>query len=64
MLDDGPFTFRKVSEGQHCEIELTGPSDPQTGIQYPVAVQTPPYRIGDLRDLRNTIVAGSTDASM
>jgi multidrug efflux pump subunit AcrB len=37
--------------------------DPQTGIQYPVAVQTPPYRIGDLRDLRNTIVAGSTDGS-
>src|SRR5690349_7243139 len=22
-LDDGPFAFRKVSEGQHCEIELT-----------------------------------------
>src|SRR5882724_2024201 len=34
VLDDGPFTFRKVSEGQHCEIELTGPSDPQTGIQF------------------------------
>jgi hypothetical protein len=33
ILDDGPFTFRKVSEGQHCEIELTSPSDPQTGIQ-------------------------------
>jgi hypothetical protein len=34
VLDDGPFTFRKLSEGQRCEIELTGPSDPQTGIQF------------------------------
>ena len=34
LLDDGPFTFRKLSEGQHCEIKLTGPSDPQTGIQF------------------------------
>ncbi len=34
LLDDGPFTFRKLSEGQHCEVELTGPSDPQTGIQF------------------------------
>jgi hypothetical protein len=34
VLDDGPFAFRKISEGQHCEIELTGPSDPLTGIQF------------------------------
>ncbi len=34
VLDDGPFSFRKVSEGQTCEIELTGPVDPQTGIQF------------------------------
>ena len=34
MLDDGPYTFRKVSEGPSCEIELTGPADPRTGIQY------------------------------
>jgi hypothetical protein len=34
VLDDGPFTFRKVSEGEHCEIELTGPADPQTGVQF------------------------------
>ena len=34
VLDDGPFSFRKVSEGEHCEIELTGPADPQTGIQF------------------------------
>ena len=34
ILDDGPFAFRKISEGQLCEIELTGPSDPQTGVQF------------------------------
>lgn len=34
VLDDGPFTFRKVLQGEHCEIELTGPSDPQTGVQF------------------------------
>lgn len=34
VLDDGPFTFRKISEGQRCEVELTSPSDPQTGIQF------------------------------
>jgi hypothetical protein len=34
LLDDGPFAFRKLSEGQSCEIELTGPADPQTGIQF------------------------------
>ena len=33
LIDDGPYAFRKVSEGQECEIELTGPIDPQTGIQ-------------------------------
>ena len=34
VLDDSPFTFRKLSEGEHCEIEMTGPPDPQTGIQF------------------------------
>jgi hypothetical protein len=34
VLDDGPFSFRKVSEGQSCVVELTGPADPQTGIQF------------------------------
>jgi hypothetical protein len=34
LLDDGPFAFRKLSEGKQCEIELTGPADPQTGIQF------------------------------
>jgi hypothetical protein len=33
LLDDSPYTFRKVSEGEECEIELSGPADPQTGIQ-------------------------------
>jgi hypothetical protein len=34
LLDDGPFSFRNISEGQECGIELTGPADPQTGIQF------------------------------
>jgi hypothetical protein len=34
LLDDGPFAFRKISEGLQCEIELAGPADPQTGIQF------------------------------
>ncbi len=33
LIDDGPYAFRKLSEGAECEIELTGPADPQTGIQ-------------------------------
>ncbi|HKU24010.1 MAG TPA: hypothetical protein VJQ54_00995 [Candidatus Sulfotelmatobacter sp.] len=34
LIDDGQFTFRKISDGQHCEIELTGPADPQTGVRF------------------------------
>ena len=34
VIDDGPFSFRKLSEGSKCEIELEGPADPQTGIQF------------------------------
>lgn len=34
VIDDGPFSFRKLSEGKRCEVELTGPADPQTGIQF------------------------------
>lgn len=34
VLDDGPFTFRTLSQGERCEIELTGAADPQTGIQF------------------------------
>jgi hypothetical protein len=33
LIDDSPYAFRKVSEGQACEIELTSPADPQTGLQ-------------------------------
>jgi hypothetical protein len=33
LIDDGSYAFRKVSEGRACEIELSGPADPQTGIQ-------------------------------
>jgi hypothetical protein len=33
IIDDGPYSFRKLSEGQQCEIELTSPADPQTGVQ-------------------------------
>jgi hypothetical protein len=34
LLDDGPFTFRKLSEGKQCEIELVGTPDLQTGVQF------------------------------
>ena len=34
LLDDGPYSFRQLSEGKQCEIELTSPADSQTGIQF------------------------------
>ncbi len=34
LLDDGPFTVRNLSDGQDCGIELTGPLDARTGIQF------------------------------
>lgn len=34
VIDDAPFTFQKLSEGKQCTIMLTGPADPQTGIQF------------------------------
>lgn len=34
LIDDGVYVFRKLSDGKQCEIELTGPADPQTGIQF------------------------------
>jgi hypothetical protein len=34
VLDDGPFAFRILSQGQRCEVSLTGPADPQTGLQF------------------------------
>jgi hypothetical protein len=33
LLDDGPYSFRKLTEGERCEIELTSPADQQTGVQ-------------------------------
>ena len=39
ILDDGPFSFRKVSEGHECEIELTGPDDTRTGVQFQRAIR-------------------------
>ena len=55
VLDDGPFTFRKVSEGDRCEIELTGPSDPQTGIQFTrtIRVDADSPRIGFHASMKN-----------
>jgi hypothetical protein len=33
LLDDGPYTFQVHTAGQRCEIDLTSPADPRTGIQ-------------------------------
>jgi hypothetical protein len=60
VLDDGPFTFRKISEGQRCEVELTGPSDPQTGIQFTrtIRLDADSPRIGFHASMKN--VTGHT----
>jgi hypothetical protein len=60
LLDDGPFAFRKLSEGQHCEIELTGPADPQTGIQFirTIRLDADSPRIGFHASMKN--VTGHT----
>jgi hypothetical protein len=34
ILDDGEFTFQILKQGPVCEISLTGPADPQTGLQF------------------------------
>jgi hypothetical protein len=34
LIDDGPYTFKKLAEGPRCEIELVSPADSQTGIQF------------------------------
>ncbi len=34
VLDDSPFEFQVRSQGPHCEVVLTGPADPQTGLQF------------------------------
>jgi len=60
VLDDGPFTFRKLSEGQRCEIEMTGPADPQTGIQFKrtIRLDADSPRIGFHASMKN--VTGHT----
>ncbi|MFI5056821.1 MAG: hypothetical protein ACHQLQ_01440 [Candidatus Acidiferrales bacterium] len=33
LLDDGPYSFQVHSSGRRCEIDLSSPADPRTGIQ-------------------------------
>jgi len=33
LLDDGPYSFQVHSLGPRCEIDLSSPADPRTGIQ-------------------------------
>ena len=42
VLDDGPFTFHVLSQGAECEVSLTGPADPLTGLQFTRAVHLDP----------------------
>jgi hypothetical protein len=34
LLDDGAYSFKVHSAGQRCEIDLSSPTDPHTGIQF------------------------------
>jgi len=34
ILDDSPFEFKVLSQGKRCEVSLTGPADPKTGLQF------------------------------
>jgi len=34
VLDDSPYVFRVLSLGPECEVSLTGPADPLTGLQF------------------------------
>jgi Domain of unknown function (DUF4380) len=65
IIDDGPYTFRKVSEGQRCEIELTSPADPQTGIQFSrtIAIDTSSPKI-EFRARMKNITGHTLDWSM
>ena len=47
ILDDGPFEFAVASQEQQCGISLTGPADPQTGLQFSrtVSLETDSPRI-------------------
>lgn len=34
LLDDGVFAFKTLEQSQHCTVQLEGPADPVTGLQY------------------------------
>src|SRR5579863_543088 len=34
LLDDSHFEFQVLKQGPSCEVQLTGPADPQTGLQF------------------------------
>ena len=34
LLDDAPYDFKVLSQGERCDVSLTGPADPQTGLQF------------------------------
>lgn len=34
VLDDAPYAFRIVDQGQTCTVEMDGPADDKTGLQY------------------------------
>jgi hypothetical protein len=42
LLDDGSFSFRKLSDGQGCGAELIGPPDAHTGIQFSRTIRLDP----------------------
>jgi hypothetical protein len=60
LLDDGPFLFKKLSEGRQCEVELTSPADPQTGIQISrrIEIENDSPRIHFLAAMKN--ISGHT----
>src|SRR5215467_7805992 len=60
LLDDGPFAFKKISEGERCEIELTSPADPQTGLQISrsISLGNDSPRIGFRASIKN--ISGHT----
>ena len=33
-LDDAPYAFKVIEQSAHCTVELAGPTDEKTGIQY------------------------------
>jgi len=65
VLDDGPFDFRKLSDGPGCAIELIGPLDPHTGIQLSRTIRLEPDspHIAFLASMKN-VSGHSVDWSM